>query len=67
MNKLNWAARYEHEKINNYKVLQGAFERCNIDKYIDVPALVQINSFKINFIKSFKHQYNIEYIIVAFF
>ncbi|CAN0486132.1 unnamed protein product, partial [Ectocarpus sp. 8 AP-2014] len=36
MSKVNWDARNDSEYINNYKVLQSAFDRLHIDKHIDV-------------------------------
>jgi RP/EB family microtubule-associated protein len=39
MNRVNWKARNEWEFILNFKILQQAFERCNIKKHIDVTVL----------------------------
>lgn len=41
MSKVNWEARTDAEYINNYKVLQSAFDRLHIDKHIDVQRLTR--------------------------
>eukprot|EP00929_Paragymnodinium_shiwhaense_P057237 TRINITY_DN28644_c0_g1_i1.p1 TRINITY_DN28644_c0_g1~~TRINITY_DN28644_c0_g1_i1.p1 ORF type:complete len:269 (+),score=63.48 TRINITY_DN28644_c0_g1_i1:186-992(+) len=41
MKKVNWNARSEHEAIPNYKVLQQAFDRCGIQRHIEVDKLVR--------------------------
>jgi RP/EB family microtubule-associated protein len=41
MNKVNWMARSDHEFIPNYKILQAAFDRNNIEKHIDVDKLIR--------------------------
>ncbi|CAM9494549.1 unnamed protein product [Ectocarpus sp. 12 AP-2014] len=41
MSKVNWDARNDSEYINNYKVLQSAFDRLHIDKHIDVQRLTR--------------------------
>mmetsp|Transcript_32861 Transcript_32861/g.71713 ORF Transcript_32861/g.71713 Transcript_32861/m.71713 type:complete len:332 (-) Transcript_32861:86-1081(-) len=41
MRKVNWMARTDHEHIPNYKVLQAAFDRNSIEKYIDVDKLIR--------------------------
>jgi len=41
MKKVNWAAKADHESIPNYKVLQQAFDRCQIQKHIEVDKLVR--------------------------
>ena len=39
MQRVNWRARNEWEFINNYKILQQAFAKCKIQKYIDIEKL----------------------------
>lgn len=41
MKKVNWNSRQEHESIPNYKILQTAFQKLDIDKHIDVDKLIR--------------------------
>jgi len=41
MSKLNWAAKQDHEYVNNYKVLQTCFTKLKIDRHVDVDRLVK--------------------------
>jgi len=41
MNKVNWMARNDFEFVQNYKVLQQAFERNSIQRHIDVDKLIR--------------------------
>lgn len=41
MSKLNWMAKAEHEYVPNYKILQAAFDKNNIEKHIDVDKLIR--------------------------
>jgi hypothetical protein len=36
LQRVNWRAKNEWEFINNYKILQQAFAKCKIQKYIDI-------------------------------
>eukprot|EP00927_Polykrikos_kofoidii_P082972 TRINITY_DN8396_c0_g1_i1.p1 TRINITY_DN8396_c0_g1~~TRINITY_DN8396_c0_g1_i1.p1 ORF type:complete len:271 (+),score=49.50 TRINITY_DN8396_c0_g1_i1:218-1030(+) len=41
MKRINWAAKLDHECIPNFKVLQQAFDRCEIVRNIEVDKLVR--------------------------
>ena len=41
MSKINWSAKYEHEYVNNYKLLQQAFDKNNVHKHIEVEKLIK--------------------------
>jgi len=36
MSKVNWGAKHDYEFSYNYKILQTAFQKNNIARYIDV-------------------------------
>lgn len=36
INKVNWKAKLDYEFINNLKILQSAFDKLGIKRYIDV-------------------------------
>lgn len=48
MKKVKFGAKLEHEYIHNFKVLQAAFKRMNVDKIIPVERLVK-GKFQDNF------------------
>ena len=41
MQKVNWMAKYEHEFVSNFKILQQSFERNQVQKHIDVEKLIK--------------------------
>lgn len=41
MKRVNWSAKLDYEFLPNYKILQRAFDDCNISKHIEVDRLVR--------------------------
>ncbi|KAL4440911.1 hypothetical protein ABPG74_009324 [Tetrahymena malaccensis] len=41
MAKVNWKAKYENEYVSNFKILQQAFDKMNVNKPIDVNKLIK--------------------------
>ena len=39
--KVKWGAKHDYEYIENYKVLQNAFDKNGVKRYIDVDKLVK--------------------------
>ncbi len=39
MGKLKWNAKHDYEYIDNYKVLQNAFDKNGVKRHIDVSIL----------------------------
>lgn len=39
--KVKWGAKFDYEFVENYKILQAAFEKNGVDKHIDVDKLVK--------------------------
>jgi len=40
MHKVNWSAKQTFEFVANYKILQTAFTKVNIEKHVDVDRLI---------------------------
>ncbi len=41
LGKVKWGAKHEYEYVENYKVLQNAFDKNGIKRHIDVDKLVK--------------------------
>jgi len=41
MSRVNWGAKSSHEYVANYKLLQNAFNKQSIQKYVDVDKLIR--------------------------
>lgn len=41
MQKINWSAKSDYEFIQNYKLLQNAFDKHNVARHVDVPKLIR--------------------------
>lgn len=51
MNKVNWKAKNDYEFINNLKILQTAFDKVGVKRYVEVEKLAKT-----------KYQDNLEFI-----
>ena len=46
ISKVKWGAKFDYEFVENYKVLQNAFDKNGIKKHIDVNnPTIQVNGF----------------------
>ena len=41
MSKVNWEAKSDFEFVQNYKLLQAAFKKHNVERYVDVEKLIK--------------------------
>ena len=41
MSRVNWEARSDYEFVANYKLLQNAFTKNHVKRYVDVPKLIR--------------------------
>ena len=41
MSKVNWEAKSDYEFIQNYKLLQNAFSKHHVQRYVDVNKLIR--------------------------
>ena len=62
MGKVKWNAKHDYEYVENYKVLQQAFSKNDIKRYIDVDKLVKAKyQDNLEFLKWMKRFFDIKY------
>ncbi|KNC50671.1 autophagy protein 7 [Thecamonas trahens ATCC 50062] len=62
MSKVNFSAKYEYDKLKNYKVLQSVFEKNNVPKVVDAHKLVKGKPMdNLEFFQWFKHFFDANY------
>lgn len=62
LGKINWAAKYEHEYTQNFKLLQQAFDKNNVPKHIEVEKLIKAKSLdNLEFLQWFKRFVDLNY------
>lgn len=60
MSKINWGAKYDHEFVSNYKLLQAAFDKNSVHKHIDVEKLIKAKyQDNLEFFQWFKRFYDL--------
>ena len=55
MSRVNWGAKASHEYVANYKLLQHAFNKNKIQRYVDVDKLIRA-----------KYQDNLEFCMLSY-
>ena len=62
ISKINWNAKHEYEFVNNFKVLQKAFDKNNITRHIEVTKLVKAKyQDNLEFMQWLKRYFDINY------
>lgn len=62
LSKINWQAKYGHEYSQNYKLLQQAFDKNSVNKYIEVEKLIQAKPLdNLEFLQWFKRFVDLNY------
>lgn len=62
MSKVRWQAKHDYEYVENFKVLQQAFAKNDIKRYIDVDKLIKAKyQDNLEFLQWMKRYYDINY------
>eukprot|EP00358_Blepharisma_japonicum_P004107 CAMPEP_0202948726 /NCGR_PEP_ID=MMETSP1395-20130829/14399_1 /ASSEMBLY_ACC=CAM_ASM_000871 /TAXON_ID=5961 /ORGANISM="Blepharisma japonicum, Strain Stock R1072" /LENGTH=253 /DNA_ID=CAMNT_0049651069 /DNA_START=38 /DNA_END=799 /DNA_ORIENTATION=+ len=62
LGKVNWMAKYDHEYTQNFKLLQAAFDKNNVQKHIEVEKLIKAKSLdNLEFMQWFKRFVDLNY------
>ena len=59
--KIKWGAKFDYEYVENYKVLQNAFDKNGIKKHIDVSLNYFHKSFQVDKLVKARYQDNLEF------
>ena len=64
MAKVKWQAKFDYEFVENYKILQNAFDKNGVKRHIDVSTPISSNSnlfLQVDKLVKAKYQDNLEF------